>query len=256
MRGTRIAAAIVAALLATAGVVMVMMYVQGADERAAAELQPTDVLVVTKEIPAGTAAQIGTNIELQQLPSRAVVDGALDEVNTLDGRVANSTLYPGEQIIPARFAAPEVLTGDAVPIPPDSVQVTVSLAPERVIGGKLKPGDTVGLVISAGEPIPYSQTIMHGVLVARVQAIAPPPQEDGQDVPPSDSHFVTFAVSAPDAERIVWAAEHTSIWLTLEREESDVSGTTIVTRLNVGPTPLPEGDATLAGPAEPEGDGS
>lgn len=256
MRGTRIAAAIVAALLATAGVVMVMMYVQGADERALADLQPTPVLVVTQEIPVGTAAEIGTNVELQELPSRSVVEGALDKVNALDGRVANATLYPGEQVIPARFAAPEVLTGDAVPIPPESVQVTVSLAPERVIGGKLRAGDTVGLVISSGEPIPYSQTIMHGVLVARVQAVTPPPQEEGRDAPPSDSHFITFAVSAPDAERIVWAAEHTSIWLTLEREESDVSGTTIVTRLNVGPTPLPEGQPAPAEPSEPEGEGS
>jgi len=240
MKATRIAAAIVAALLATAGVVMVMMYVQGADERAAAELQPTPVLVVTEEIPEGSAAIIGENVELRDLPGRAVAEGALDNVDPLSGEVATSTLFPGEQVFAERFAPPEVLTNDAVLIPEEMVQVTVSLTPERVIGGKLKAGDTVGLVMSGeatseedeGQGVSFTQTILHGVLVARVQAVAPP-EGEMPDQPPSDAHFVTFAVTATQAERVVFAAEHARIWLTLEREESDISGTGLVTLDNV-----------------------
>lgn len=234
MRTTRIAAAFVAALLAAAGVVMVMMYVQGADQRAAAELQPTDVMVVTKEIPQGGEAIVGTNVEIQQLPDRAVAEKALSRIESLDGKVAAATLYPGEQVIAERFTTPEVLTNDAVLIPPEMVQVTVSLTPDRVIGGKLKAGDTVGLLMSGEaiseneDPVQFTQTVLHGVLIARVQAVAPE-EEAAADQPPSDAHFVTFAVSAIEAERVVFAAEHATIWLTLEREESDISGTGLVT---------------------------
>ncbi|SDL41061.1 Flp pilus assembly protein CpaB [Tessaracoccus oleiagri] len=240
MRTTRIAAAVVAALLATAGVVMVMMYVQGADERAAAELEPTAVLIVTDEIAEGSEAVVGTNVELQELPSRAVASGALNDLGSLNGKVATSTLFPGEQVFAERFAPPEVLTNDAVLIPKEMVQVTVSLTPDRVIGGKLKAGDTVGLVMSGeatseedeGQAVSFTQTILHGVLVARVQAVAPP-EGEASDQPPTDAHFITFAVTAADAERIVFAAEHARIWLTLEREESDISGTGLVTLENV-----------------------
>lgn len=240
MKATRIAAAVVAALLASAGLVMVMMYVQGADERAAAELQPTTVLVVTEQIPEGSGAIVGTNVELRDLPGRAVAEGALDDVEALSGQVATSTLFPGEQVFAERFAPPEVLTNDAVLIPEEMVQVTVSLSPERVIGGKLKAGDTVGLVMSGDatseegedQSVSFTQTILHGVLVARVQAVAPPEGEVG-DQPPSEAHFVTFALTATEAERVVFAAEHARIWLTLEREESDISGTGLVTLENV-----------------------
>ncbi len=244
MKATRIVAAFVATLLATAGVVLVMMYVKGADERAAADLQPRDVLVVTQEIPEGTAAEVGVNVELKRIPEGAVASNALDSVKPLEGKVASSALYPGEQLFGERFANPEALTNDQVLVPEEMVQVTVALSPDRVIGGKLAAGDTVGVVMS-GEAttseeeaeqdasVAFSQTILHGVLVSRVQAVVPAEAEDGADVPPSDAHFITFAVSAPDAERIVFAAEHASIWLTLEREESDISGTGLVTLENV-----------------------
>lgn len=241
MKTRRIVAALVAATLAVVGVALVALYVQGADQRAAAGLEPTEVLVVTQEIPVGSTAALGTNVTTQQIPLQAVVEGALTDLDSLQGQVATSVIYPGEQLLAARFAAPETLTDDSVVVPPEMVQVTVQLSPERVIGGRLRAGDTVGFVMSSTEPEPYSETILHGVLVSRVQAAAPE-QDQGQDAPPTDTHFITFAVGAHDAERIVWAAEHALIWLTLEREESDVSGTTRVTMDNVGATPLGESE--------------
>lgn len=234
MRTRRIVAALVATVLAVVGLGLVVLYVQGADERAAAGLEPTEVLVVTQEIPVGSPATLNTNVATQQLPRQAVADGALASLDALEGQVATSAIYPGEQVLAARFAAPETLTDDSVVVPPEMVQVTVQLSPDRVIGGRLRAGDTVGIVMSGDEPEPHSETILHGVLISRVQAAVV--EDQAEDGPPTDTHFITFAVSAPDAERVVWVAEHARMWLTLEREESDVSGTARVTQDTVGAT--------------------
>lgn len=228
----RVIAAIVATVLALAGAALVASYVIGADQRAMAQLNPTPVLVVTAEIPVGTAATIGENVAVQELPETAIVPGALTDSTPIDGLVANTALHPGEQVLADRFVAAEDITGDAVLVPEESVQVTVVLSPERVLGGRLKAGDTVGVILSLDTPEATSETIMHGVLVSRVQATQPS-EDAGDSAPPEGSQFVTFAVSAGDADRIVWVAEFGRMWLTLERETSAVGGTTQITQENV-----------------------
>ncbi len=228
----RVIAALVATLLTLVGGALVAAYVVGADQRAAAKLEPTPVLVVTEAIPVGSSAVLGQNVDVRQIPRTAVVSDALTTPDPIDGRVAVTPLHPGEQVLADRFVAPEDLSGDAVLIPEEFVQVTVVLAPERVIGGRLKAGDTVGVVLSLEQPAPSSQTILHRVLVSRVQGIQPS-EEAGENAPPEGSQFVTFAVTAPDAERIVWSSEFGRIWLTLERETSLIEGTRQVTLENV-----------------------
>lgn len=209
-----------------------MAYVVGADQRALARLEPTEVLVVIEEIPVGATVAVGQNVELQRIPRSAVVPEALTEPAPLSGLVAAAPLYPGEQLLADRFVPPKDLTGDQVLIPEEFVQVSVVLPPERVVGGQLKAGDTVGVVLSLEAPAPNTQTILHRALVARTQA-GQPSKEDSENAPPADSQFVTLAVSAVDAQRIVWGAEFGTLWLTLERETSAVDGTTQVTQENV-----------------------
>lgn len=227
----RVIAAVLATLLTLVGAGLVATYVVGADQRALAQFDPVEVLVVTEDIPQGGSIALGTNAVLRPVPKTAVVPGALTSGEPVSNLVAATALHPGEQVLADRFVAPEDLSGDAVVVPDEFVQVTVALSPDRVIGGRLEAGDTVGLVMSLTEP-PTSQTILHRLLVSRVQAIQPT-EEQGENAPPEGSQFVTFAVSAIDAERIVWAAEHAMIWLTLERETSLVEGTKQVTAENV-----------------------
>lgn len=234
----RIIAAVAATLLTLIGAALVATYVIGADQRAVARLEPTAVLVVTQDIPAGSPIVMGQNVETREIPLAAVVPGALTAPEPVEGQVAAAALHPGEQVLPERFVAPEDLTGDQVVVPEELVQVTVSLGPERVIGGRLTAGDTVGIVLSVQPPVSavyQSQTIIHRVLVTRVQDAEQVSAEtgEGEDVTPPGAQYITVAVSAPDAERVVWAAEHGTIWLTLERETSLVEGTRQVTLDNV-----------------------
>lgn len=236
----RVIAAIVATLLALIGATLIAAYVASADARALAKLEPTPVLVVTTEIPTGGTLVVGENAEVREIPLVAVVPGALAAADPVADLVAAGSIVPGEQLVPQRFTTRENLSGDVVEIPPELVQVTLLLPPERVLGGKLVAGDTVGIVLSVSPDVgPYwSQTILHRALVGRVQAAEQvttgEQQKEDAAAPPPGAQYITLAISSADAERVVWGAEHGTLWLTLERVGSTVDGTKRVDVENVG----------------------
>ena len=222
----RVIAGVLAIVLAVVGAVIVFLYVRGADQRAVAQLDPTNVLVVTQPIAAGQPAQRGVNVDIRQLPKSAVAADALADAGSLSGKVAAIDLVPGEQVLPSRFVSPADFKGDVVPIPKELVQVTVTLPAEKVLGGLIVPGNTVGVILSVDKPDETTQAILHNVLVARVQKMQANQQQGNEPSanPNATGAFVTLATTAADAERIVWGAEFGRLWLTLERPESNTTG--------------------------------
>lgn len=249
-KSRRLIAALVAVVLFVIAAVLLASYVINADKRATAGLEPTEVLVVTSPILAGEAAQLDTNVEVRQLPISAIADDSVAEVDDLDGRVASVDLLVGEQVVSARFVDPEEVTGDAVDVPAELAQVTISLDSQRTIGSRLKPGDTVGVSISykvkvqdtaavgenGGEKIDLAitDTILHHVLVTRVQG----GQTAEGETDTAAAQLVTLATHAQDVQRIVWGMENGTVWLSLEREDTKVEGTTPVVADNVGSMPI------------------
>jgi pilus assembly protein CpaB len=144
----------------------------------------------------------------------------------------------------------------------------VALEPERAVGGRIRAGDTVGVVLSfepfdvqdgvtgeQAEQTPNtSHLAFHKVTVTSVQfdpddgeAPSVGPDDDSSDGDgddedgdeeqvsraPSDRLLVTLAVRSPQVEQIVFAAEFGTIWLTAENAAADESGTREVTRGDV-----------------------
>ncbi|WP_022910706.1 Flp pilus assembly protein CpaB [Aestuariimicrobium kwangyangense] len=241
----RVLAAIVASVLALAGVVMIALYVQQSDRRAMRTLEPTSVLIVTQEIAKGTPARLGKNIEARTLPRSAVAPGVVTDLGTLQGLVADTDLHPGEQVFIDRFTKPEALTNDDVVVPEKLVQVTVKLDPERLLGGQLKAGDTVGVDISwvDTKSVHYTYPLLHKILVTKVISTAP--KEDGASAAPVPQ-YVTLAVANTEADRLVWASEHGTIYLTLEREKSKTDDGSLVVwgDPNVLPGDVPTGSSS------------
>lgn len=242
----RVIAAIVAVLLAAVGAVLVSSYVAGAEERAMAGQEPATVLVVAELVPAGTAAeQLADLVVAQELPATAVVPGALSDLDALSSQVTTADLHPGEQLLATRFVDPESLApATEVEVPAGLHGVSVLLDSQRVLGGHLTAGAAVGVFFSMTEPA-ETHLALHKVLVTRVQGGLTAPvaaQGDaaaqGDDAAvtapmPQGSVMVTLAVDAADAERVVFAAEFGTVWLSLEDDEAPESGTRIVTRENV-----------------------
>lgn len=231
-------------MLAIVGAILVVSYAQGADSRAVQDLEPVQVLVVTKAVPAGTSvAALSGFVATQDLPGRAVTKSALKNLDGLAGKVTAVELLPGEQLAAERLIAPEELKASgSVDVPAGLQEVSFQLEPQRVVGGRLVAGDHVGIFISLKggglEAKPEKETTqltIHKVLVTAVQrapvaAASAQPSADGSAAPaedtslPTGSLLLTVAVNDVDAGKIVFASEFGRIWLTKEPLDAQDNG--------------------------------
>lgn len=250
MNGTnvnrRVIAAVVAALLAVVGGFLIVSYVRAADERALAGQKPVEVLVVSGEVAEGTTAEaLAESVTTTELPAKAVPENALTSLDEVSGLVVTADLHPGEQLLTTRFAHPETVRKTEVDIPTGLQQLSLLLEPQRIIGGHLEPGDTVGIFVSMPkneEGPAQTHLILNQVLVTRVQggvdmSVGAETENDeateaGSAVPAA-LVVVTLATDAASAERIVYGQEYGKLWLSLEPADAVVDGAKIVTRENI-----------------------
>lgn len=251
---SRLLAGVVAVLLAIVGAVLMVTYAQGADQRAVKNLDPVGVLVVTKAVPAGSSVDtVKASVALEQIPGTAVAKSALNTLDGSVGKVAAADLVPGEQLLAEKLIAPEDLqTSGSVKVPAGLQEVSFQLEPQRVVGGRLEPGDHVGVFISMptggieSKPGETTQLSIHKALVTSVQrapegaAAKPAPsasaavEADPRDVNlPTGSLMITVAVNDVNAGKIVFAAEFASIWLTREPLDAQVRGPRVLIRPDV-----------------------
>jgi len=146
----RIIGIVASVALLVAGTLLLVGYVRGAEDRALAGEELVGVLVVDQAIEAGVSVgEIADSLRLEQIPAKVRVEGAVADLTDVVGLVAAVDLLPGEQLTAARFADPiSLLVHEPIEQPPGTVRVTISLSPERAVGGQLIPGDTVGVIAS------------------------------------------------------------------------------------------------------------
>ncbi|MBT2537119.1 Flp pilus assembly protein CpaB [Arthrobacter sp. ISL-69] len=253
---SRLLGGIVALLLAITGTVLLVVYVQGADNRAAQGLEPVNVLVVKEPVPAGTKAEdLNNKVQLESIPQAAVPEGAIESLNDYKGKITSVGLEPGEQLLAARLVDPRDLLPGTVPVPDSLEEVTFLLAPERILGGRLEAGDKVTVYTSfksedempANANVPaevkgWKQStglLFHDVLVTAVQKAAPDTKKSGSNsdsaatengvAMPNGSAFVTVARSDADAAKIVFGAEFGTIWLAKQTDTTAKSDPPVTT---------------------------
>ena len=251
-------AALGALVLAVVSTLALVRYVKGAEDRAVAGEELVDVLVAKADIKAGTgAADLAHLVDVVSVQAKVRPENAVSTFKQIDGLVPSVDLVKGEQLLTSRFINPGAFQGarsSSVLVPKGANEVTFKLAPERALGGQLRPGDTVTLVASF-EPfdneilspggdvkaLPKSPSVAHVLLnrvtVVRIQfpqnANASSKEKDGVGVAPTEDLYVTLAVDQPSLERAVFAAEFGKVWLSYEPAEADSSANKTVTRGNV-----------------------
>lgn len=240
----RLLAAFAALLLLVLGTVVLVAYVRGADSRALAGVRTVEVLVADDLIPEGTPAEeLEGLVRTETVPAKSAVAGRVVDLDALAGRVATIDLLPGEQLLAGRFERPEDLqAAGTVDVPAGKQEISVLLEPQRAVGGRLAAGDTVGVVVSLKFQDGTSAThaVLHDVLVTQVQG-APAPVESTEEQEtassgtpaPSASLMITLAVGAAQAEAVVFGIEHGTLWLSLEPDGADTSGTDVITQGNI-----------------------
>jgi pilus assembly protein CpaB len=213
----RLVAAGTALLFAVMGGLLLLVYVSKADQRAMADLRPASVLVLTKAVPQGaTSKELAAAVQQRELPGTAVAPGAATSLSQLDGQVTTTSLQPGEQLLLSRLVDPATLEADKrFTIPKGLHQVSVTLESQRTVAGTLTPGGTVGIFLSTKKA---TQLSLQKVLVTAVQAGAG--SGGGDEAAPPATLTVTFALTGRDAQRVVFAAEHGTIWLSSEPSDA------------------------------------
>jgi pilus assembly protein CpaB len=213
------AAALVAAII---GVLLVLSYAQGADARAMAGMQPSQVLVVVKPVPAGTPAdKLADFVQARTLPAEAIAPSALHTLDGTAGKVTTVDLQTGEQLLAERLADPQSLAKPGtVRVPAGLQEVSFQLDPQRAVGGQIAAGDTVGLFLSFDKgAIPTggpesTDLAFSGMLITSVQQAGKTSDSSASATSaPTTPLVVTVAANAAQASRIVFASEFGKIWL-------------------------------------------
>jgi pilus assembly protein CpaB len=253
----RLLGGIAALVIAITGTVLLITYVQSADARAMAGTETTEVFVVQTAIPAGTpASEIGGSIAKKPLPKSALTGDSVTSLVDLGNKVTAVALVPGEQLLSSRLIEADSFLGPSRVTVPDGMQeISLKLPIERVVGGKITAGDTVGVFITltettgTGDNVTQSggtQLTFHKVLVTAAQfSNGTPAQPENAQKGESDgalssgenqsdgTYLITVARNSAEAERLVYAAEFGKIYLSKEPTEATEGNTGVVDKTKV-----------------------
>lgn len=233
---------VAAVVLALTGTILLVSYVNGAEDRALAGEKTVRVLVVAQAIKQGTPADaLDGKVELKRVPAKVRASDAVSDLGALHGLVTTGDLVPGEQVITARFAKSSAVPTPGRPGASSSVdtssllKVSLALDSERVVGGRLRAGDTVAVFVSTEDP-KQTHLLLHQISVVGVQGSGSSSTSDNAKKTSGNTSaaklIVTLALAEPPAENLVWALEHGTVWLAIEPQSADQSGTRIVTDQN------------------------
>jgi pilus assembly protein CpaB len=259
----RILGVIGAVALAGIGTLFLVLFVRGAEARALAGQETVEVLVVQEEVPSATRGEdLAGSVVAERVPAKVRAAGSVVDLEDLAGQVAAVDLLPGEQVVASRFVTPAQLAEQSqIEVPEGLQEVTISMEPQRAVGGQLRPGDVVGFFssfdlddgredeeIAAEDRDDYRQrlsettkVILHQVLVTNVQVEQLPQtvlgedetEQTGPDLAPTGNLLVTLAVDTSQAERIVFTAEHGTVWLTAQNEDTNEEGSVLRVPRNI-----------------------
>lgn len=259
----RVLGVLAAVVLAAVGTAVLVLFVRGAEARALAGQETVEVLVVKEPVAKETAAEeLAAFVTTERVPAKVRAAGSVTDLDDLDGQVVAVDLVPGEQLVRTRFATPAQLAEQSqVDVPEGLQEVTISVEPQRAVGGQLRPGDVVGFYssfdfqdereeeqIAAEENPDYRQelsettkVILHGLLVTNVQVEQLPQttagegedEPSGPDLAPTGNLLVTLAVDTSQAERIVFTAEHGMVWLAAQDDDTTTEGSQLRVPRNI-----------------------
>jgi Flp pilus assembly protein CpaB len=180
-------------------------------------LQST-VLVSTAEIHAGTSADVLASHSLYKVVpvlASQVSPGAITNAGALVGKVAASTILPGEQLTANDFTTRTIQTGATAVLAPTERAVAVTLDPAHSVAGMVQVGDSVDIYGDTGGVV--------GLLVPDALVLKAPAG--------ANAAADTFAVGVSDtlSPRIMWMFDNGKVWFELRGANADNAAPTNTT---------------------------
>ena len=256
--------------VAAIGTILLIAATRGkGSSKAVAPPEPTaKVWVVSEVVPNGTkGGDIANYVRQQVIPARLRIPEAVGGLDEVAGLVTSADLLIGEQLVKTRFTTPQ--NQERGGVAPQLLEVSLQLAADRSVGGKLTGGgvDTVAVFASLGKAeddqgktIAGEQThlIAHKVPVIRVAggatASADGTAKGDASAVPTSAVLVTLGLTGPNAERVVFAIENGHVWLAREPSDAPEGETKLVDRINIwddvatADVTVPKGAASATAP--------
>lgn len=244
-------AAVAAGLVALIGLLLLLSGLNADESEASGvrEIPTGSVLVFDQTLTAGTtvaemlsAQDLPVAIETREL--NAIVPGAVataDDLAALGDVMLEVDVFPGEQVLASRFIPRDDFASDAftervapVEIPEGHHTLTVSLPATRALGGFIRPGDNVSVLMSfGGNGGNITGLVMNSVEVINVTAslgavqALPAGQVEGElgpdgqvlGVAAAGEYVVTFALTPDELTTMTYGVEFGRLMLAVAVEE-------------------------------------
>ena len=232
-----------AALIAAVGTLMVFMYVQGAEGRAAEKYDAVQVLRVVKPIVPGEKfddAARASKFQLQTVARDQVLEGSQTDLTGLSGKVATQNLYAGEQVTENKWGDTAVAASDLT-IPKGMQAISVNLTDPGRVAGFVNPGAEVAIYV-AGTRL-SDETAFTRLLLPRVQVLGigatgttkstktnKSGEQTTEEIPQT---LMTLALNQEDAQRVLYAATNGQLSVGLLTKDSGETKSDFTTEQNL-----------------------
>jgi pilus assembly protein CpaB len=200
-------------LFAVAAAGGVFLYVQNAKERTEQAQETVKVLVSTTDIPAGVQlddlVDAGVFVD-KDVPQEDLVRAAITDTYQLQGQRTAYPILAGEQISAARLEGTLQAAGGRYGLLEGMHAMALTLDAQRAVGGSLQQGDHVeafGTFQAGVNP----QSKVTRVLVPDAVVLG---VRTGSETG-ARSGTVLLSVTPEEAERLIYAQEQGTVWLTL-----------------------------------------
>lgn len=221
---------IVAAVIAALGTALVFFYVRSADDRAADQYDAVTVLRAVKQINPGEtveAAQQAGKIEEGTVAAGQQLPGALTDLSPIQGQIAATTIFPGEQIISTKFAGSAADTS-SLTIPKGKIAISINLTDTARVAGFVNPGNEVAIFLNGqGAVGSFSRLLLPKVQVIAIGttttiATTVTDESGAQTTEQLPRTLFTVAVTQEEAQKIMFASTNGELALGLLAKDSTV----------------------------------
>jgi pilus assembly protein CpaB len=223
---------VVAVLVAALGSALVFLYTKGADTRAEKKFDTVEVLEATSIINPGEKfedAQAAGKLALQAVSKDALLDGYQTTTDSLGGTVSLGTIFPGEQIISAKFGTSAAVQS-TLQIPDGMMAASVNLTDPGRVAGFVNPGSQVSVFISGTDAqtgLPFTRMLLDRVTVLGVGSTTPvstttTDQSGASTTEQLPRTLITMALTQQQVEKVTFGASNGELSFALLTDKSAV----------------------------------
>jgi pilus assembly protein CpaB len=224
-RGGTILVGLVAAALAAAILVVYLVQYRNSVKHSST---PVTVLVakslIVKNTPGDT---IGSNglFQATRIPQSEVKSGAITDPGVLAGKVATTTIFPGQQLTASDFGS---TSGNPLPLKLAKYERAVGISIDQAGGliGQVQSGDHVDVVAgfnvqpttASGQPTGSGQAYPIVVILLQDITVLDAPSSVGSGVGGSQNATVTLEMTDQQAAKLDFAENNGKVWLILRSQ--------------------------------------